>query len=267
MATSTRQPTIYLPHGGGPCFFMEWTMGPPDTWQRMGEWLGSIDASLPETPRALLVVSAHWEAPVATVLEPTRPRLLFDYSGFPPHTYELEWPAPAAPAVAERVRALLGQASIATATETERGWDHGVFVPLKLTYPEANVPTVQLSLVRGLDPAAHLAIGRALAPLRDEGVLIVGSGMSYHNMRRFMTSAALEDSRTFDAWLTETASAPDRAARLERWADAPAGRASHPREEHLLPLMVCAGAAEGDRGAVAFSDEVMNAKVSALRFG
>ncbi len=266
---TTRMPTLYIPHGGGPCFFMEWTMGPKDTWDRMAAYLRGIDASLPERPRALLVVSAHWETRVPTVLASEAPPLLFDYHGFPAHTYELTWPAPGSPSLATRVQELLGAAGIESARETARGFDHGVFVPLKVAYPDAPIPTVQLSLEANLEPARHLAIGRALAPLRDEGVLIVGSGMSYHNMRGLMTGRGGSDSRRFDAWLSAVVEKPrdERDVQLEAWSRAPAARESHPREEHLLPLMVVAGAAGEDRGRRAFSDEVMGAQVSAIQFG
>lgn len=264
-----RMPTIYLPHGGGPCFFMPWTMGPPDTWERMATWLRSWPQALPRAPKALLVISAHWEEDRPTVTTAEAPGLLFDYYGFPPHTYELTWPAPGSPALAQRVLDLLAGARIDAGTDGARGYDHGVFVPLKLSFPHADVPTVALSLVRGLDPGEHLTLGRALAPLRDEGVLIVGSGMSYHNMRRFNGPAAAEPSRRFDEWLAETVALPEgeREQRLCRWKDAPDARECHPREEHLLPLMVVAGAGALDVGARVFRDEVMGATVSAVRFG
>ena len=260
-------PTLYLPHGGGPCFFMDWTMGPRDTWARMAGWLASIPGSLPEPPKALLVISAHWETPAATVTTAPNPPLFFDYYGFPPHTYELTWPAPGDPALAQRVRTLLADAGVPSAADPARGFDHGVFVPLKVAFPEAPYPTVALSLRAGLDPAQHLAIGRALAPLRDEGVLIVGSGMSYHNMRAFNTDFARGHSARFDAWLTETCEAEPavREAGLKAWKRAPSALESHPREEHLLPLMVCAGASTG-KGRRVFSDEVMSARVSAFQF-
>lgn len=267
--TAARMPTLYLPHGGGPCFFMDWTMGPADTWVRMADWLRGIPASLPAQPKALLVISAHWEQPAATLLSAPKPPLLFDYYGFPKHTYELTWPAPNPSELLPKVEALLRAASIPTASDPSRGYDHGVFVPLKLAFPRADIPTMQLSLRAGLDPAAHLALGRALAPLRDEGVLIVGSGMSYHNMRGFMQPQSLAASKAFDAWLAETVALPaaERSARLQRWSDAPSARASHPREEHLLPLMVCAGAAGEDAGRVDFRDVVMGVQVAAHRFG
>ncbi len=264
-----RMPTVYLPHGGGPCFFMDWTMGPRDTWDRTAAFLRGLDASLPRTPTALLVVSAHWEAAVPTVTTHPAPPLFFDYYGFPPHTYELTWPAPGSPALAGRVRSLLGAAGIDAAEDRERGFDHGVFIPLKVAYPDARIPTVALSLDATLDPSRHLAIGRALAPLRDEGVLIVGSGMSYHNMRGFGDARSRAKSATFDAWLggAVEASPRERDAALSSWAKAPLAREIHPREEHLLPLMVAAGAAGDDRGSVAFRDEVMGVVVSAARFG
>jgi aromatic ring-opening dioxygenase catalytic subunit (LigB family) len=269
MTDPSKLPTLYLPHGGGPCFFMEWTMGPPDTWNRMAEWLRGIDRSLPASPTALLVVSAHWEAPLPTVTSAAAPPLLYDYYGFPPHTYDLQWPAPGSPDLATRTRALLADAGIDAGASAERGFDHGVFVPLLLAYPDAQLPTVQLSLRAGLDPAAHIAIGRALAPLREEGVLIVGSGMSYHNMGGFMTPGAKHHSARFDAWLAQTIreNPLTRDADLTEWTRAPSARESHPREEHLLPLMVVAGAAGSDRGSQVFRDEVMGAVVSAVRFG
>lgn len=266
---SNKLPTLFIPHGGGPCFFMEWTMGPKDTWDRLAAWLRGMPSLLTEPPRALLVVSAHWEANVPTVIASSAPPLLYDYYGFPPHTYELEWPAPGSPELAKRVGVLLSAAGIASAMETERGFDHGVFVPMKLAFPDASIPTVQLSLRADLDPAAHLGIGRALAPLRDEGVLIVGSGFSFHNMRRFMQGGGGPDSRAFDAWLASVVAkdANARDAALTAWESAPAARASHPREEHLLPLMVAAGAAQDDRGSVVFRDVIMDMTASAIRFG
>ncbi len=262
-----RLPTIFLPHGGGPCFFMDWT--PADAWDRMASWLRGIPGSLPEQPKALLVISAHWEEALPTLLTSPAPPLLFDYYGFPPHTYKLAWPAPGAPELALQVAALLRNVGITTATNTERGYDHGVFIPLKVAFPDATVPTLQLSLQVGLDPAVHQAIGRALAPLRDEGVLIVGSGMSFHNMRLFNQPQARAISQAFDAWLEDAVSsnASERADLLTTWWRAPLGREAHPREEHLIPLMVTAGAAGGDPGRVVFRDTVLGAVVSAVQFG
>jgi aromatic ring-opening dioxygenase catalytic subunit (LigB family) len=268
-ATANRMPTFYIPHGGGPCFFMEWTMGPRDAWAPLAAWLRAWPGTLPARPSALLVISGHWEARVTTVTTAEAPPLLFDYYGFPAHTYELTWPAPGAPKLAERVRGLLGAAGHESAGDARRGFDHGVFVPLKVAFPEAEVPTVALSLRAGLDPREHLAIGAALAPLRDEGVLIVGSGNSYHNMRGFMSGTGLADSERFDGWLGEVVGSPRerREEALIGWRRAPSGVAAHPREEHLLPLHVAAGAVLGDAGEIVFRDRAMRAVTSAVRFG
>ncbi len=267
--STRRMPTYYLPHGGGPCFFMPWTMGPADTWDRLAAWLRAWPATLPDRPRAIVVVSAHWEERRATVTTGAAPALIFDYHGFPPETYALTWPAPGDPALADRVRALLSGAGLESAGDAARGFDHGVFVPLKVAFPEAEIPTVALSLVRTLDPAAHLAIGRALAPLRDEGVLIVGSGNSYHDLRGFLTGTGLAASTQFDAWLAGAVAAEprERDAAITAWRKAPAALACHPREEHLIPLHVAAGAAGDDRGEVVLRDTVLGAVVSAVRFG
>ena len=270
MATN-RQPTLYIPHGGGPCFFMEVQPGlPSDLWERMAAYLRGIDASLGRRPKAALVISAHWEESVPTVNVLARPPLLFDYYGFPEHTYRLTYPAPGSPALAARVRELLAKAGIASAQESARGLDHGVFVPFKLIYPDADVPVVQLSLIAGLDPEAHLAFGRALAPLRDEGVLIVGSGMSYHNLRELFSGSQGRLAEDFDRWLGEAATDADPEARnvkLVSWHKAPGALASHPRSEHLIPLMVAAGAAASDRGRRTYQEHLVGKAVSAFQFG
>jgi aromatic ring-opening dioxygenase catalytic subunit (LigB family) len=263
-------PTLFIPHGGGPCFFMDWAMGPPDTWNKMADFLRGIDASIGRRPKTVLVISGHWEEPNFTIGSGERPSLIYDYSGFPPHTYALKYPPPGSPELARRVQELLSAASIPAAADSQRGWDHGVFIPFKLIYPDADVPVVQLSLKSGLDPSAHLAVGRALAPLRSEGVLIVGSGMSFHNLRRFRPGGVVEASDLLDAWLTDAVTDPDQASRdrkLVGWSNAPAARQAHPREEHLIPLMVAAGAAGTDRGRKTFTDRVMGATVSAFQFG
>ena len=246
--------------------------GDPHAWDAMASYLRGIAGSIGAKPRAILVVSAHWETPRPTVMTSARPPLLFDYYGFPEHTYRLEYPAPGSPELAARVRALLASAGIAADEDAQRGFDHGVFVPFLLMFPDADIPVVQLSLRADLDPAAHLAIGRALAPLRDEGVLIVGSGMSYHNLRRFWSTDAedVNAAERFDAWLTaavETRDADARNADLTAWDRAPGARTAHPRSEHLLPLMVAAGAAGEDAGRRAYSDRVFGKAVSGFRFG
>ena len=263
-----RFPTAFIPHGGGPWPFVD--MGIPQSeLEPLATYLRSLPDLPPEPPRALLVVSAHWEEPVPTVMTSEAPDMLFDYYGFPDAAYELQWPAPGSPVLAERVRELLGQNGFETAEDPTRGYDHGAFVPLMLPYPEGELPVVQLSLKAGLDPVEHLAMGRALAPLRDEGVFIIGSGMSFHNMRALRNPALAASGPTFDRWLqqTITASPAERADRLANWASAPAARAAHPREEHLLPLMLVAGAAMDDVGVVGWSGHSMGWKLSAAHFG
>jgi aromatic ring-opening dioxygenase catalytic subunit (LigB family) len=262
-------PTLFVPHGGGPCFFMDWN--PPDAWDRMGAWLRGADGLVGERPKAVLVVSGHWEEPAFTVNAQAAPDLLYDYHGFPEHTYRLTYPAPGSPGLAAEVRDLLSAAGLPAGEDHGRGLDHGVFIPFKLIYPQADIPVVQLSLRAGLDPQEHVAAGRALAPLRSRGVLIVGSGMSFHNMRRFRFGGGAPDpdSVLFDAWLAEAVALPaqERARALAGWAQAPGGRASHPREEHLIPLHVVAGAAGDDPGRRVFQDNVLGSMQSAYMFG
>lgn len=268
-STSARMPVVYLPHGGGPWPFVDMGFGDRAELDGLAGYLRGLGALTSVRPQALLVISAHWEEPVPTVMTGERPPLFYDYYGFPPESYALTWPAPGHPQLAGKVRHLLEGAGFATAADAKRGFDHGTFVPLKLTYPAADVPTVQLSLKRGLDPAEHVAMGRALAPLRDEGVLIVGSGMSYHNMRGFSGgSAPREASEAFDAWLGEAiAQDPDeRVRRLVAWSRAPSARQAHPREEHLLPLMVVAGAAGQDGGRRAYNGTLVGLRLSAFHF-
>lgn len=266
--SSDRLPVVYLPHGGGPWPFIDMPIGEPKELEALTIYLQQLKV-LPRTPpKALLVISAHWEEPVPTVMSSPKPPMLYDYYGFPPESYRITWPAPGNPELAQRVRGLLEKAGFQTGADTHRGFDHGTFVPLKLTYPQAEIPTVQLSLKEGLNPAEHLAMGRALAPLRDEGVFIIGSGMSYHNMRGF-GPAGRASSETFDAWLREavTAEPAQRDEKLSKWASAPAARQCHPREEHLLPLMVIAGAAGADKGVTGYSASLLGVAVSAFHFG
>ena len=261
-------PAVYLPHGGGPISYVEMGLPPREVIEMVDYWttLGGLRT---KRPAALLVISAHWEASLPTVLSGSNPPLLYDYFGFPPAAYEIEWPAPGQPALASRVRTLLDEAGIDSAEDAERGFDHGTFVPLGRSFPDADIPTIQLSLKSGLDPIEHIAIGRALAPLRDEGVLIVGSGMSYHNMRAFNDPAASADADAFDLWLRDTIeSLPlEREARLVAWESAPSARLAHPREEHLLPLMVVVGSAGGDLGRVSFRGAMAGKTVCAAEFG
>lgn len=272
-------PTLFIPHGGGPCFFMDWTMGPADTWHKMERWLRSLGKSISSPsgdikpgndPRAIVVFSAHWESDIVTINGAAQPELIFDYYNFPPHTYELEYPAPGDTEIADTIECLLSNAGINCRQDPDHGLDHGVFIPFMLIYPAANIPIVQVSLTRSLDPLEHLKIGQTLAPLRKQNVLLVGSGMSYHNMAALMNADQLNTvSDGFDQWLTDIceSSFDKRNQALCDWYSAPGARQAHPREEHLLPLMVVAGAAATDSGKKIFSDRVLGAAVSAFRFG
>jgi aromatic ring-opening dioxygenase catalytic subunit (LigB family) len=259
-------PSLYIPHGGGPCFFMDWN--PPHIWDKLAGWLGKLGESL-DRPKAIVAISGHWEADAFSATSNPHPPLIYDYYGFPDHTYRIQYPAPGAPELAREISELLAQKEIVSRSDPARGFDHGVFIPFKVIYPNADVPIVQLSLKAGLDPAAHMELGRALGPLRRQGVLIVGSGMSYHNLRQFGLDPN-PDSDRFDAWLTDAACTPDpeeRTAKLALWKNAPGAHSAHPREEHLIPLMVAAGAAGEDGGARIFHGRIMGAAISAFGFG
>jgi aromatic ring-opening dioxygenase catalytic subunit (LigB family) len=237
---------------------------PPGAYDGLAAWLRALPQEIGARPAAVLVISGHWEEDEPTVMTNPRPPLLYDYYGFPPETYRLRYDAPGSPDLARRVRSLLADAGIASGKDAERGYDHGVFVPMMLAFPKADVPIVQLSIRRDLDPRAHIEMGRALAPLRDEGVLVAGSGMTYHNLRAF-GEAGRAPSAQFDAWLTDTVTGSTgaaRSARLERWSTAPAARAAHPREDHLIPLMVVVGAAEEDAGRATFSGTIRAIQLS-----
>jgi aromatic ring-opening dioxygenase catalytic subunit (LigB family) len=271
MTQTLRQPAIFLSHGGGPCFWM--TFPPPigpHGFDQLRAYLAGLLDTLPARPKAFLVISGHWEEQVPTVSTATAPPMLFDYYGFPSHTYQLKYPAPGAPDLAEKVRALLTAAGVATATDSQRGFDHGVFVPFLIIDPEAHIPVVMLSLQRNLDPAFHIAVGKAIAPLREEGVLIVGSGNTFHNLRAFFDGKDSKASAAFDAWLDQAISGTDpelRNASLEKWVQAPHARDCHPREEHLLPLMVVAGAGVNDIGRRVYHDKIGGKLASGFAFG
>ncbi len=263
-------PTLYIPHGGGPCFFMDWTMGPADTWDKMKNWLLQLDNVIGARPAQIVVCSAHWEGKQILINSNPKPPLIYDYKGFPAHTYQLEYPAPGSPQLALQMKNLLNDANISACLDAEHGLDHGVFIPFKLIYPDADIPIVQISLRNDLDPAHHIAVGRALAPLRQAGTLIIGSGMSYHNMQALMTPGNnMVEAKQFDDWLRNTCASKgaERESLLCDWQNAPAAREAHPREEHLLPLMLVAGAAADEAGIAVYEDQVLGAQVSAIQFG
>lgn len=264
-----RQPTFFLSHGGGPWPYMDGEFR--QRFTALEASLQALPGQLPERPQAVLMVSGHWESDVFEVMGAAHPAMLYDYGGFPPHTYQVRYAAPGAPVLAQHVADLIEQAGLPSRLDTQRGFDHGAFAPMAIMYPDADMPLVQLSLRHGEDPGLHLQLGRALASLRDEGVLIVGSGLSYHNLRSFDARGALA-SRQFDQWLQTTLMLPTtelRGAALKAWDQAPAARQAHPQADHLIPLMVAAGAAEGEPGTCIYREEDFfgGLTVSSFRFG
>ena len=234
---------FFLSHGGGPLPLL----GDP-AHEEMVQRLRSLAANT-ERPAAIIVVSAHWEERVATITSAANPGIIYDYYGFPPESYEFQYPAPGNPDLASRLQACLRNNGIEAALDGERGFDHGLFIPLMIMYPEADIPCVQLSLLDSLDPAEHIALGEAIAEIGGDGVIVIGSGFSFHNLKAFFGSGALQtDQRNeaFEYWLIDTCSGrnldeAERARRLLTWENAPHARYCHPREEHLLPLHVCYG--------------------------
>lgn len=239
-------PTFYISHGGGP---WPWMKGPRyDAHRKLEAALHQLPQLVGVTPKAVLMISAHWEEADFTVTSHPNPPMVYDYTGFPENTYQIQYAAPGAPKLAEQVHSLLQSAGIAVRLDPARGFDHGTFVPMAVIYPDATISVLQLSLKRGLNPQDHLAAGRALASLRNEGVLVIGSGSSYHNLR-MLGPESKEPSAAFDDWLQRTLERThfdERAVALTSWEAAPSARVAHPREEHLLPLMVAVGAAEWD---------------------
>ena len=256
-------PVLFIPHGGGPLPLL----GDPGH-RLLTAFLKNLPSQL-GSPSAIVLLSAHWETEQASVTGSACPDLIYDYYGFPEESYALKYPAAGAPALAATVCKLLDAAGIPAAIDSRRGFDHGMFVPLSLIYPNADIPCIQLSLINSLDPAVHIAMGRALKTLREQNVLVIGSGLSFHNLRAFAHPDAAVRAVEFDHWLVETCtdtslSAGQREQRLINWASAPQARFSHPREEHLLPLMVCYGLAAEYRSAaeLVFNDDMMGIKVS-----
>jgi aromatic ring-opening dioxygenase catalytic subunit (LigB family) len=267
--TQRRQPTYFLSHGGGP---WPWMTGPfRDAQVQLEASLQRLPNELPERPKAILMVSGHWESRGFAVQTNPAPPMVYDYGGFPEEFYRIQYPAPGSPELAGRVVELMTAAGIAVREDAERGYDHGMYSVLFPAWPDADVPVVQLAIDEDFDPEQHLAVGRALAPLRDEGVLILGSGFSYHNLR-LMGAGAEVPSAAFDDWLGATlidSTPTERAARLREWAKAPHARTAQPREDHLIPLMVVVGAAGEDPAVRSYHEDDWNGTVttSSFRFG
>jgi 4,5-DOPA dioxygenase extradiol len=248
---------VYFSHGGGPLPILG-----DASHKAMVEFMTQLPAQLTK-PEAILVISAHWEESAATLMGAPNPMLFYDYYGFPEEAYQITYPAPGGPELANRIAGLLTKNNIPTRIDPQRGFDHGVFIPLKLMYPAADIPCLQLSLIRGLSPAAHIALGKALRALRNENILVVGSGFSFHNLRAFDwqgMGAPDPANELFQNWLIEVCTAlmpqSEREQRLIGWEQAPSARYCHPREEHLLPLHVCLGMAEKPAKLI-FDDQIL----------
>ncbi len=259
-----RMPSLYIPHGGGPSFFMEGER--KQRYQSTENFLRGIQHFLPAQPSAILIITAHWETRIPSFTGGAHPDLIYDYYGFPPETYALKYPAPGFPELAKRAADLIIQSGVPAFVDPDYGWDHGVFIPLKVMYPEADIPVVAMSLHESLDPNLHSHLGRALSVLRDENVLILGAGMSYHNLRNFAEQAPA--SYAFHDWLDKTLAGTweTRSQGLANWQQAPGGYGSHPREEHLLPLMVASGAGSDAPGRPIWRGEIGPTCIGAWAF-
>jgi aromatic ring-opening dioxygenase catalytic subunit (LigB family) len=268
-AMPDRLPTYFVSHGGGPWPWMKDQAG--GAYDKLEASLVDIRRQVGARPKAVLVVTGHWETRDFMLSSGTAPGMIYDYGGFPPHTYQISYPAPGDPALAQRAAQLLAQAGIKAGLDEARGLDHGTFSMLYPVYPEADMPVVQMSIRLDLDPLAHIEAGRALAPLRDEGVLIIGSGLSFHNLRMF-GPAGQSASHQFDAWLRHAlldVPSDQRKEALLHWSSAPAARQAHPREDHLIPLMVAFGAAQDEPVACVYHEDDFfgSLAVSSFRFG
>jgi len=267
----SKLPTFFISHGGGPCFWMDW--GPTNPFKGLATYFNHFQSDLQKNygrqPDAILVISAHWEEENFTIQTNPKPEMLFDYYGFPENTYRLNYPAKTSAPLISRVHQLFKEAGVVLREDSKRGYDHGVFVPFLLMFPKADIPVVQLSLKQNLDPEEHIKIGKILEPLRSENILIVGSGLSYHNLRQLNDVHGF--SKNFDTWLQDTMQAPDakREENLIDWENAPNARLSHPREDHLLPLMVVTGAGTSDTASRTYNEQMSNWKfwTSSFRLG
>lgn len=248
---------VYFSHGGGPLPIL----GDPGH-KAMVDFMVQLPSRLAR-PEAILVISAHWEEREATLTGAQNPAMFYDYYGFPKEAYEITYPAPGSPELASRIVDSLAKNKIPARIDPQRGFDHGLFIPLKLMYPRADIPALQLSLLHGLDPGAHIALGKALRELKNENILVIGSGFSFHNMRAFSwqgSGAPDPANEAFQNWLVEVCTGPlpqvEREQRLIAWEKAPSARYCHPREEHLLPLHVCLGMAD-EPARLIFDDQIL----------
>ncbi len=256
-SSENKAQVVYFSHGGGPLPILG-----DASHKAMIDFMTRLPAQL-RKPEVILVISAHWEESAATLLGAQNPAMFYDYYGFPDEAYEITYPAPGSPELANRIVELLKAGNIPARIDPRRGFDHGLFIPLKLMYPPADIPCLQLSLLRGLNPGTHIALGKALRELRNENILVIGSGFSFHNLRAFSWQGIGDPDPANDAfqdWLIEVCvgsmTASEREQRLIEWEKAPSARYCHPREEHLLPLHVCTGMADKPAKLI-FDDHIL----------
>lgn len=264
MKDENKMRIVYFSHGGGPLPLLG-----DASHQAMIEFMTRLPEQLPK-PEAILLISAHWEEPVVTIMGSAHPPMFYDYYGFPEAAYQVNYPAKGHPELAGRIAALLKNAAIPSRIDEQRGYDHGLFIPLSLMFPQADIPAIQISLHQDLSPARHITLGAALRSLQNENLLVIGSGFSFHNMSAFFhhdPAVITPRNDAFQDWLIKTITSdigqPEREARLIAWESAPHARYCHPREEHLLPLHVCAGLA-GRAGKVIFDDKILGVRCAAF---
>ncbi len=262
-----KSPVIFIPHGGGPLPLLG-----EKSHYRLISFLQTL-ANTFKKPDAILVISAHWEETQPTLTCAQNNTLIYDYYGFPEASYKIQYAAAGLPEMTKKIQQLLQENKFNAQLDEKRGLDHGVFVPLKLIYPQADIPCIQLSLINNLDAAEHIQLGQALSTLRNENILILGSGFSFHNLPALMSPNKTdhdEKNQAFEDWLIDTCCNPalsetERKDKLTHWQQAPFARYAHPREEHLLPLHICYGMANSPAELI-FSDNVLGKKTCAFRW-
>jgi aromatic ring-opening dioxygenase catalytic subunit (LigB family) len=250
-------PSVFVNHGGGPLPLMG------QQPEIVAQFKDVVKKWLPTKPDAIVVFSAHWESNPIEITSSSNPTMLYDYSGFPAETYKYQYPAPGSPMLAEKIQRLLTNNGIESRLNDKRGYDHGVFIPLMCMYPDAKIPVVAVSLHASLSAKISIEVGKALAPLRNDNILLLGSGYTYHNMHGFFhpSNETYTASSSFNDWLKETITSNDineRVRKLEDWENAPGARESHPREEHLLPLLTIAATASTNKPEIVFESKAGN---------
>ncbi|KAF2843539.1 Extradiol aromatic ring-opening dioxygenase [Patellaria atrata CBS 101060] len=266
-----RAPVIALSHGGGPMPILG-GFGQEEIVKSLKTRVPQVlKLGTPEEPRAIILITAHWSENQPTISGGTNPSLYYDYSGFPPEAYQFKYPAPGSPEIAQQIAQELKDVGFKPVMDKERGWDHGVFVPIMLINPRADVPIIQMSVLKSESPTDHFKMGQALSRLRDSNIAIVGSGFaSFHNVRLLFSGIAEEPSfqpkhREWNRVVTDAVEATDpkqRLSKFDQWRNWPSSYDMHPRggAEHFLPLVVCAGAG-GEGKAKSYTDDSWGLKM------